>query len=80
MSTTTIDVTVLGPDRSLFEGRASHVIFPGERGVFEVGPFHRPIVSRLLSGVVMIDDASLPIQRGVVKVEQNRVIALVEPA
>ena len=77
---TTIDVIVLGPDRSLYEGRASHIIFPGERGVFEVGPFHRPIVSRLLPGVVTIDNANLPIKRGVVKVERNRVTALVEPA
>ncbi len=77
---TTIDVIVLGPDRSLYEGRASHIIFPGERGVFEVGPFHRPIVSRLLPGIVAIDDTHLPIQRGVVKVEQNRVTAFVEPA
>ena len=80
MSTTTIEVLVLGPDRSLFEGRASHVIFPGEQGTFEIGPFHRPIVSRLFPGVVTIDNNNLPIKRGVVKVERNKVVALVEPA
>ena len=80
MTTTTLEVLVLGPNRPLFEGRASHVIFPGEQGTFEVGPFHRPIVSRLLPGVMVIDNEELPIQRGVVKVERNRVTALVEPA
>ncbi|MCM8812130.1 MAG: hypothetical protein NC910_03655 [Candidatus Omnitrophica bacterium] len=74
-----LDVVILGPDRSLFEGRASRVICPGEQGVFEIGPFHRPLVSRLFPGAVIVDDKSLPIHRGVVKVEKNRVTALVEP-
>ena len=76
----TLDVIVLGPDRPLFEGKVSRIIFPGEQGVFEVGPFHRPLVSRLLPGVIVIEGESLPIQRGVVKIERNRVTALVEPA
>jgi F-type H+-transporting ATPase subunit epsilon len=80
MSATLVEVIVLGPDRLLFEGRVSHVIFPGEQGTFEIGPFHRPIVSRLFPGVVTIENNSLPIKRGVVKVERNKVTALVEPA
>ena len=75
-----LDVTILGPDRPLYDGKAVHVTFPGEEGEFEVWPYHRPIVSRLLPGHVIIDTKSLPIKRGVVKVEQNRVLALVEPA
>ena len=74
-----LEVVVLGPEAFLFEGKAQRVILPGEKGVFEVCPFHRPLISRLLSGVLIIDQESIPIQRGVVKVDRNRVTAIVEP-
>ena len=75
-----IDVVILSSETPLFEGKASRVIFPGEQGIFEIGIFHRPFVSRLLPGVITIGDRPLAIRRGVVHVSNNRVIALVEPA
>lgn len=76
----TLQVTVLSPEQSVYEGPAHRVILPGEQGVFEVGLFHRPLISRLLPGTVIVDDRYWPIRRGVVKVERNTVTALVEPA
>ena len=75
-----LQVVVLGPEAPLFEGEAERVILPGEQGVFEVFPFHRPLASRLLTGAVIVDDQLFPIQRGTVWVERNQVTALVEPA
>ncbi len=69
---------ILSPEATLFEGKASRVILPGEQGVFEVHSFHRPLLSRLLPGALIIDDKPMAIRRGVVKVERNRVIAMVE--
>ena len=70
---------VVSSDRLLFDGRARQVTVPGEAGVFEVHPFHRPIVSRLLPGVLLIDSQAVPILRGVVKVEFDNVTAIIEP-
>lgn len=73
-----LDVTILTPQEVLFQGRAARVILPGEMGTFEVGQFHRPLVSRLLPGLLIVDDKSVPIRRGVVKVERDRVTSIVE--
>ncbi len=75
-----LEVKILSPQEVLFEGQAQRVILPGEHGVFEVCPFHRPLVSRLLPGHVLIDGQSLAIQRGVVKVLHDTLTAIVEPA
>ena len=73
-----LDVVILTPQEVLFQGQAGRVILPGEEGTFEVGPFHRPIVSRLLPGLLIVDEQSVLIRRGVVKVEKNRVTSIVE--
>ena len=75
-----LQVTIVSPQNVLFSGEAHRVILPGEEGVFEVWPFHRALVSRLLPGLIAVDGEHLPIQRGVVKVEPERIIAIVEPA
>lgn len=74
-----LDVVIVTPQQVLFSGQASQVIFPGAQGVFEVLPFHRPIVSLLLPGIVLIDERPVPIGRGVVKVAFDAVTAIVEP-
>ena len=63
-----IDVVVLSAKDLLFNGQATHVIMPGEAGVFEVLSFHRPLVSRLLPGNIVIDHRYIPIRRGMVRV------------
>ena len=73
-------VTILSPQAPLFDGQAQSVTVPGERGVFEIWSFHRPLISRLLSGTITVDHESVPIHRGVIKVERNTVIAIVDPA
>lgn len=73
-----IDVLVLSPQEVFFEGRAHGAVFPGELGVFEVLPFHKPFLSRLVSGTVVIGQFRLLIKRGVVQVKSNKVTAIVE--
>lgn len=72
------DVTLLSPKEVIFEGQAGSVILPGEEGVFEVLPFHKRILSRLISGKLFIDEQSYPVKRGIVKVNQNKVTIIVE--
>ena len=74
-----LDVTILSTEQLLFKGQAEHVAFPGELGVFEIWSFHRPLVSRLVPGLVVVDDRPLAIRGGVVSVGHNVVTALVNP-
>lgn len=73
-----LNVTILTASEVLFEGEASRVILPGEQGTFEIGFFHKTLVSRLLSGIAVVDDRTFPIKHGVVKVKNDQVIAMVE--
>ena len=74
-----LTVVIISQQGMIFEGTARQLIAPGEHGVFEILDFHRPMVSRLLPGHVIVDETSLPIQRGVLAVGANRVTAIVEP-
>ena len=73
-----LDVFVLSSKEIIFEGKAKSVKLPGEEGVFEVQPFHKRILSRLISGIVFVDEKRISILRGIVKVDQNRVTIIVE--
>ena len=74
-----MQVLILSPQEPLFTGQAERVICPGEQGVFEVTPFHRPLVSRLIAGSIVVDTQAFAIQRGIVKVDRDVITALVEP-
>ncbi len=73
-----LEVSVLTPKEAIFEGKAGRVILPGENGVFEVLPFHKGIVSRLVSGNLFIDGEKIAITRGIAKVYKNQVTLIVE--
>jgi len=73
-----LKVKILSPQEVIFEGQAKSVIFPGEQGVFEVLPFHKRLISRLIAGALFVDDRAFPIKRGVAQVDQNNITAVVE--
>lgn len=72
-------VVILNPDKVLYEGEVRSVFLPGDRGEFEVLDFHKPIISLLRKGRIVVDwKDSIPIRRGIVKMFGNELIALVE--
>ena len=73
-----LQVTIVSPQHIVFKGDARCVILPGEAGIFEVGPFHRPLMSLLLPGRIVVDNQAFEIQRGVVKVVADTITALIE--
>jgi F-type H+-transporting ATPase subunit epsilon len=75
-----LEVKILGLQEVVFEGQAKSVSFPGEQGVFEILPFHKRLVSRLIAGTLFVDDKAISIKRGVVQVDQNNISAVVEEA
>ena len=73
-----LNIKIITPTEVAFEGEGKSVVFPGESGTFEILPFHKRLLARLRRGEILIDGRSLPILRGVVKVDRNRVDAVVE--
>lgn len=73
-----LDVTLLTPEKILFEGKARRIILPGESGVFEILPFHKPLLSRLVSGKVIIDASAFSIWRGIAGINSNKATVIVE--
>ena len=73
-----LDVRIIGPEEVIFEGKAESVSLPGERGIFEVLSFHKNLLSRLLSGSIVVDGRTFSIYRGIVKVKENVVTIISE--
>ncbi|MCM8780566.1 MAG: hypothetical protein NC908_01390 [Candidatus Omnitrophica bacterium] len=73
-----LDITVLTPQEVIFEGKAKSVTLPGEQGVFEILPFHKRILTRLVSGPLFIEEQAFQIRRGIAKFNQNKLIIIVE--
>jgi F0F1-type ATP synthase epsilon subunit len=73
-----LNVSILNPIGVVFEGKAKRVILPGESGTFEILPFHKRILSRLVRGTITVDQQGIPIRRGIVKASQNMVTIILE--
>ena len=72
-------VTILNPKWTIFEDEAKSVFLPGEAGEFEVLDFHKPIISLLTKGDIVVDATkTIPISQGIVKTHDNQLVALVE--
>jgi len=70
---------ILTPNRVLFEGEAWSIFLPGTTGEFEVLELHKPIISLLREGKILIDWAKeIPIKKGAVRMEKDELVAIVE--
>ena len=76
----TFYVLIVTLDRIVYEGQAKSLILPGEKGVFEVLPYHKKLLSQLVQGPVILDGQTFPIRRGVVKAGPSEVTVVVEEA
>ena len=66
-------------DNVLFEGQSQSVLLPGAEGEFEVLDFHRPIISRLKSGVILVDnEKEYPIKGGIMSMSKQQLLAIVD--
>ena len=74
-----LKVIILSPEEVIFEGQARSIILPGEAGTLEVLSYHKNLLSRLLSGSVIVDGRVFPIHRGIVRVKDNTVTIVSEP-
>ncbi len=77
-----MNLQVLTPDKTIYEGEVDSVIVPGSKGSFEVLHNHAPIVSSLNKGEVRIKSKqgskSINIDSGFIEVLDNKVVILAE--
>jgi len=74
-----VKVTILNPKRTIFSGSAESVFLPGDPWEFEVLDFHKPVISLLKHGEIIIDwKKGVFIKRGIMKLHNNELVALVE--
>lgn len=83
MEAKTLELRLIAPEETLYDGHVVSVALPGSICPFEVLPDHAPIVSTLVRGNVSWVSADgghgcVPIFSGVVMVEDNKVDVCVE--
>ena len=75
-----MDLQIITPDKTLYDGKADMVVVPGTDGLIGILNNHAPLVSALKSGSVKvkIDDSEkmFEVSGGVVEVLNNKVIVL----
>jgi F-type H+-transporting ATPase subunit epsilon len=70
---------ILTPARILYEGEAWSVFVPGTEGEFEIMNNHKPVMSLLRPGQIILDwKKTVPLKKGIVKAFRNEVVALIE--
>ena len=73
-----LNIVIMSTIKIIFKGEAESVILPGDTGVFEVMSYHKRVMSRLLRGIIDVDGKEFPIARGIAKVDQNKIMIVVE--
>ncbi|MDD5454523.1 MAG: hypothetical protein PHW62_03380 [Candidatus Ratteibacteria bacterium] len=73
-----MDVRVLTTQETIFKKKAESVILPGEQGTFEILPFHKHLISRLVKGKIHINGHIIPIMRGIAKTEKDKTTIIIE--
>jgi F-type H+-transporting ATPase subunit epsilon len=73
-----LDVVIFSPEKQVFQGKAMSVVFPGENGVFEVLSYHKPLLSRLIGGNIIVDDKPFAIRCGIVGINHNKATVVIE--
>jgi F-type H+-transporting ATPase subunit epsilon len=76
-------VTILTPDKEVYNGEANSVKVPGINGQFEILNNHAPIISALMEGEVRLIDKTgarqtFTIKSGFVEVINNEVSVLAQ--
>ncbi len=77
-----MDLTIITPDKQIFEGDADLVQLPGVDGLFEILNNHAPMIAALKEGRVKIGNNNnfqyIEIKGGVAKVMDNKILVLAD--
>lgn len=78
-----MNVKIIKPDTTLYDGTATLVQLPGTGGLFEILENHAPIISSLAEGRIRLqaegaEEEVFDIKAGVVKGQKNDILILVQ--
>lgn len=72
-------IAILTSAQTLYDGEAWSVFLPGTEGEFEIMNNHKPIMSLLKDGQIILDwKKTVPLKKGIVKAFHNEVVVLIE--
>lgn len=72
-------LTILNPERVIFEGDVQSLFLAGDQGEFELLDHHSPLISVLREGQIVVNwKAALPVSSGLVKFFNNECTILIE--
>jgi F-type H+-transporting ATPase subunit epsilon len=77
-----LTVSVISPEKVLFEGQASGIVAPGHDGELGILPGHAPLMTVLGTGLLRLEGASqqFQVQGGFLQVVDNVVRVVTESA
>lgn len=77
-----IQLTIVSPEKIIFEGLARYVQMPGVNGLFSVLYEHAPLLTNLVNGEIKFKSDGvthkIPLQSGFVAVSDNQVSVCIE--
>ncbi|MBE6342944.1 MAG: ATP synthase F1 subunit epsilon [Bacteroidales bacterium] len=77
-----MNLTIITPDKQIFEGEADLVQLPGIDGLFEILNNHAPMIAALKEGKVKIGNKNnfqyIEIKGGVAEVMNNKILVLAD--
>lgn len=77
-----LKLRIVSPEKVVYNGEAESLKVPGMMGEFEILDNHAPIISSLVTGIVVYTTKegsnSLPVKGGFVEVKKNEVSLCVE--
>lgn len=73
-----LQLTIVSPEKQLFQGEVKRVTVPGIKGSFSILPNHAPIISTLAKGKLAYipmsgEEQILDIEGGVVELNDNNI-------
>ncbi|MBN1353950.1 MAG: F0F1 ATP synthase subunit epsilon [Candidatus Omnitrophica bacterium] len=72
-------LTILNPEKTIYEGEATSVFLQGDKGDFELLPYHSPAISILEESDILIDGKkTLSISKGIAQFYNNECLILAE--
>ena len=73
MAAYTFDLKVVNPYKTIYAGEVKSLFVKGDKGEFEILPYHHPILSVLVACRIIIDwNKYLPIKGGILKYAENK--------
>ncbi|MEZ4798797.1 MAG: ATP synthase F1 subunit epsilon [Flavobacteriales bacterium] len=78
-----MNVEIISPESTLFEGQAAYVFLPGSDGSLGVMNNHAPLITSLKKGTIRVKESSgkehkFDVKGGTVEVFNNKMIILAE--